>query len=78
MVFGKILIEKLKTKGVTQAEVVLAQVFESIQESAQEASVHPEADTAEKTVCSLAIPVLSGFKPLVDSAIDLNKDGKIG
>lgn len=80
MVFGQILLAKLKAKGIADAEKVCMDVFTSVQESCVEtvASVDPAATSVEKSVCAIATPVLAGLQGSVQSALDFNKDGKIG
>ena len=78
MVVGKIAVEKLKAKGIDKAEELLSEAFNAIKEAAAEAMVHPEAEQVEKTICGLAIPVLTGVQPAFEKLIDFDKDGKVG
>lgn len=78
MVFGKLLIAKLKEKGIDNAEKVAKDLFLSIKESAAETSVHADADKIEMTVCLVAAPILAGLESAVDKAVDFDKDGKVG
>ena len=78
MVIGKLLVEKLKAKGIDNAEKIAFDVFASLQESAAEAMIHPEAEQVEKTICGLAMPVLAGVQPAFEKLIDFDKDGKVG
>lgn len=78
MVFGKILVEKLKAKGVKDAEVVAMDAFGAFKEAAVDTIAHPEAETTERAICGVAVPVLTAFEPSMASLVDFNKDGKIG
>lgn len=78
MVFGKLLIAKLKEKGIDNAEKVAKDIFVAIKESAAETAVHPEAEKVEMTIALVAAPIIAGLESAVDKAIDFDKDGKVG
>lgn len=78
MVFGKKLVQKLKDKGIANAEKVAYDLYQSFSEAAAETAVDTTAETAEKAVCLIAAPVLSGLDSTIRSAVDFNHDGKLG
>lgn len=74
----KIIVEKLKAKGVADAEKVVMDVFSAIEESVPAIAVDPATSAVEKGAVVVLGPVLMGLKPSVEKLADFNHDGKIG
>jgi hypothetical protein len=74
--FAEKAVEKLKAKGVANAEEVIYDSYKAIIEAAQETAV--EGEGTEKLIATLVAPVLAGFEPEIKKFADLNKDGAVG
>lgn len=78
MIIGKLVLAKLKEKGIDNAEKIAKDVFLAIKEASLETAVHADANATEKMICMVAGPVIAGLEAQVDAAIDFDKDGKVG
>ena len=74
----KIIVEKLKEKGIDQAEVTVVKLYEALQESLPVIVADSETSPVEKTVAGVVVPVLAGLKESVEKLADFDKDGQVG
>lgn len=73
-----IVVKKLEDKGIKDAEKIVVDVFQGLQEACAATVADPETSAVEKTVAGIAIPVLGGLAPAIEKLADFNRDGHVG